>query len=387
MRLKAIQLGVLFLFFAGIARGYDTLSIQSVLTKFEKASHASRIQFDIAFDKLSLRLNQIDRALTLEAQRPANADVLVRLLMEKIELKEELKKLEVSLELDMTKLRYQKGMELIRMLYEKILGLDHHFSSLKTHQNVNALSNPNSFPEFQEGQEQLKKRLRKDNSLNLPGILNTNPYLSSTVSIISSFIGSGGTKERETDLENISCIIDFTARMNSELSTIYYETEFLRESNATLKEECIQLFEDYTKVIKYYSQLDVCRREDDWESVYESLDNLIDELEALMDSDLPSDRTKLMKRQIDLEFSVDRLISFINQYNAFISNGEKYYQKFLIIVSNYPNEEICNGKLPDNFKNLRGDIEFSINKFNEAYNIAALKGSKLKDLLYGYSSN
>ncbi|MCB0644516.1 MAG: hypothetical protein KDC44_22885, partial [Phaeodactylibacter sp.] len=87
-----------------------------------------------------------------------------------------------------------------------------------------------------------------------------------------------------------------------------------------------------------------------------------------------------------LEFAVDRLLSFINQYNAFISNGEKYYQKFLIIVSNYPNEEVCNGKLPENFKDLKTDIEYSINKFNEAYDIAALKGSKLKDLLYGYSS-
>ncbi|MCB0644515.1 MAG: hypothetical protein KDC44_22880, partial [Phaeodactylibacter sp.] len=259
---KAIPFGIVFLLLASVAWGHDTLSIQSVLTAFEKASHSSKMEYEQAADNLNFRLQQIDRELTIQAQKVSNADLMVRLLMEKIELKEELEALEVNLELDMTKLRYQKGLELVRMLYEKVLGLDHHFSSLKTYQNVSALSNPNSFPEFQEGQEQLKQRLKKDNNLNLPGILNTNPYLSSTVSIITSFIGAGGTKEREDELENISCIIDFTARMNSELTTIYYETEFLRGSNQALKAECIKLFEDYTEVIKYYTALDVCRRED-----------------------------------------------------------------------------------------------------------------------------
>jgi len=369
-------------------RGNDSLTITGILSEFQVAYAQTATQFERAFETLSSDLRTTDQQIqALQSHAESNTAELVRLLIHKIEIKEELEKLENSLELDITKLRFKKGLELIRMLYEKILALDHHFSSLQTYQNVVALSNPNAFPEFQRSQEVLQQRLKKDNMIKLPGILNSNPYLSSTVSIISSFIGGGQTQERENDLDNIACIIDFTARMNSELTTIYYETEFLKESNIALKEECLELFKDYTKVIKYYTELDVCRREDDWENVYESLDNLILELEELTESDLPSDKSKLLKRQIDLEFSVDRLLSFINKYNAFISNGEKYYQKFEIIVSNYPNEEICENQLPTPFRNLKSDIQSSIEKFNQAYNIAALKGSKLKDLLYGYSTD
>lgn len=53
-------------------------------------------------------------------------------------------------ELIVLKDRYRKSIELIKFLYEKILGLDHHFSSLQTHQNVQQLSNPHHYPEFQE---------------------------------------------------------------------------------------------------------------------------------------------------------------------------------------------------------------------------------------------
>ena len=41
------------------------------------------------------------------------------------------------------------------------------------------------------------------------------------------------------------------------------------------------------------------------------------------------------------------------------------------------------GQLPRQFSTLKQDIKYSIQKFNEAYNIAELNGSKLKDLLYG----
>ena len=52
--------------------------------------------------------------------------------------------------------------------------------------------------------------------------------------------------------------------------------------------------------------------------------------------------------------------------------------------SSYQNEITCAGQLPPQFPTLKQEIANSIAKFNEAYNIAELKGSKLKDLLYGY---
>lgn len=303
----------------------------------------------------------------------------------KEQLDRELNLIDHAFELNLTRLRYKKGLELIRLLYEKILALDHHFSSLQVQQHITSISNPNSYPAFRDAQQKLLQQQKKDHAIKLPTILQNNPYLSTTFSLISSVLGSKNNGEREEELSNIACILDFTARMHSELSTIYYETEYLRQNNSDLKSACIELFSDYMKVIDYHTPLDKCRREDDWDRVYSAIDALFRELEEEMESDDEIIRNHLYKQIINLEFSVDRLINFINRYNAFISQGEKYYQKFLVIVQNYPNEEPCREQLPREFSQLKQDIEFSISKFNEAYNISALRGSKLKDLLYGFS--
>ena len=307
----------------------------------------------------------------------------VKTLNKKVELIEKIKYEEEVLGVELTKLRYKKGLEIIRLLYEKVLGLDHHFSSLQTYQNITSLSNPNAYPEYQNSKTVLEKQLKKENSLQLPLLLETNPYLSPAFSLITSVLGTGNKMQRENELDNISCILDFTARMNSELATIYYETEYLRESNVTLKEECVDLFEEYVEVVRYHTPLDVCRREDDWDKVYEALDTYITDLETEIAEDPHS--SKAIKLQVELEFAVDRLINFINKYNAFIEQGAKYYQKFEVIISNYPNEEECKTKLPIEFDALKRDINYSIDRFNEAYDISALRGSKLKDLLYGFS--
>jgi hypothetical protein len=161
------------------------------------------------------------------------------------------------------------------MIYEKVLGLDHHFTSLQTFQNISTLSNPNSFPEFTKSKEFLKGRMSKKQAVRLPSLLETNPFVSMTFTVVSSLLGGGERKDREKGLDKVACIMDFTVRMNSDLKTVYYETEFLRESNRALKEETIELFKDYVKVIGYKIPLQDCRKEDDWETVYMLLDDYI----------------------------------------------------------------------------------------------------------------
>jgi len=109
-------------------------------------------------------------------------------------------------------------------------------------------------------------------------------------------------------------------------------------------------------------------------------------MQALQESNADPLRTKhAYKMQVDLEFSIDRLMQFMDEYAAFIGQGEKYYEKFQTILGNYANEEICQSALPRQFESLKRDIEISILKFTEAYNISELQGSKLKDLMHGLS--
>jgi hypothetical protein len=86
---------------------------------------------------------------------------------------------------------------------------------------------------------------------------------------------------------------------------------------------------------------------------------------------------------INLEFPIDRLIQFITQYNGFINEGEKFYQKFNIILNSYENEKQCESKLPLEFKKLKQDITVAIDKFNVAYKPVEINGTKLKEILYG----
>lgn len=84
-----------------------------------------------------------------------------------------------------------------------------------------------------------------------------------------------------------------------------------------------------------------------------------------------------------MEFPIDRLLQFITQYNNFIDQGEKFYEKFKIILNSYENEKQCETKLPQEYKKLKSDIDIAIQKFNTAYKPVEVNGTKMKEILYG----
>lgn len=361
--------------------GGDTLVakiFEETKMELEKVESLYEVKINSLYQELHLTKNLIKEIKTTDHHAlTQKVDALIKLG----EIKDAIIRMEEDYQIDLYRVRYRKGIELIKMIYEKVLGLDHHFTSLQTFQNVNTLSNPNSFPEFTKSKELLQSRMSKKQSVRLPQLLETNPYVSMTFTLVSSLFGGGEKKDREKSLDRVACIMDFTVRMNSDLKTVYYETEFLRANNQTLKEESIELFKDYVKVIGYKTTLQDCRREDDWETVYELLDTYI--MEMKKESGANGSPQKVYNQQVNIIFSIDRLMQFMDKYSAFIASGEKYYQKFQTILNNYTNEDICQSQLPRQFSDLKKDIEMSILKFNEAYNISELQGSKLKDLMYG----
>ena len=303
------------------------------------------------------------------------------MLIEEIILQNQLNQIFQAYQYDLTVKRYQKGIDLIRILHEKILGLDHHFSSMKTFQDILTLVNPNTYPGFEDTKEIITSQLKKNQAIRLPALLESNPFVSASYMIMGLMIGDKDKNAKEADLDAISCILDFTLQMQHELNTIFYETEYLRTSNTALLEECYTLFEDYTTPINYLTPLKRCREVDDWDQLYHELSKTMQSMEKLQNE---NNQMALFKIQADLEFAVDRLLSFIDSYNRFIQMGERYYQKFELIASNYSNAPDCMDQIPIQFKALQQDIHYSIDKFDEAYNITELKGSQLKGLLYGF---
>jgi hypothetical protein len=284
-------------------------------------------------------------------------------------------------ELLMLKTRYKKGIEIIKIIYEKLLALDHHFTGMQTYQNVMLLSNPTTYPDFQKAKTVMEGKMKKGFSLKMPAILNTNPYLSGAFTIVSSLLGEGDTKEKEKDLDKISCILDFTVRMTNDLALIYHETEYLKASNGGLKKDCEKLFEDYTKVIGYIVSIDKCRKTDDWETLNEELDKYVIKIEDQLKSNPTG--TQSLKMKSNLDFATNRVADMVNKYRTYVTQGTQYYNKFDKIISSYQNENACQEKLPRQFTELKFDIKTTIEKFTNTYTLPEIEGSKLKDLMYG----
>lgn len=300
----------------------------------------------------------------------------IELLICKEQLKEELKKIQMDNAADVSRIRYLKGLQIIRILYEKVLSLDHHFASVRTFSEINKIANPNQYPEFKKVQELVQNKRDKKSGFDLTSILGTNTIVS-VVNTFSNMMISGLSKdEKESELKNIECIIDFTLRMQGDLNTIYFETAFLHKSNEKVKEDMETLFREYTKPINYFVTLEDCRGNDDWESVRKKTDEYM----AMVNQSSGTEQTKM---HINIEFPIDRLMQFITQYNNFIDQGGKFYEKFKIILNSYENEAQCQTQLPLEYQKLKSDIDVAINKFNVAYKPVEINGSKMKEILYG----
>lgn len=335
--------------------------IKIVSDKYQKHYSEKRI----AIEKLT---QQLKSATTLEDK--------VALLIQKDNLREEIVKLKDAEMKDLSKIRYLKGVQIIRLLYEKILSLDHHFASVRTFSEINKLSNPNQYPEYEKLKDLIKTKKDKKAGIDLTSVLGTNTIVSVVQTFSNMMVSSLSKEEKEKEMANIECILDFTLRMQNDLNTIYFETAYLQSSNEKIKQDLETLFIDYTKPIGYTSTLQTCRTSDDW-------DNVKDKTNAYLSTLKDKSGAALYTSQVNIVFPIDRLLQYITQYNSFIDQGGKFYEKFKIILNSYENQKQCETKLPMEYKKLKDDIDTAIIKFNVAYKPIEVNGTKMKEILYG----
>jgi hypothetical protein len=381
------------------ANGPDTLARWAVpfAYTFENEFKQLQRELDTEIEPLQIRLNDV--SLSLNDPRNRTADKGFVLLWERDQLRDIILKIEEEYNIKMLKLRYRKGIEIVKMLYEKILSMDHHFSSMKAQQGLSNMCNPNSYTEFKDIKTVLDDKMKKKFNFQMPALFQANPYLSAAFTVVGmvTSLGEGNHSEKKESLEKMSCILDFTVRMHGDLNTIYYETGYLRDANLTLKKECETLFAECSRQVGYTIPLVSCRESDDWERLYTMLDTYVGK--ALgeggptaaqpaggygMPAAVPAGNEKLMnKANINLQFSIDRVTQFIDKYSNFVGQGSEYHKKFAKIVDNYENEKQCADAMPAQYKQLKADIEQTLEKFNSAYKMPEVQGSKLKDMLYG----
>ncbi len=342
--------------------------IQEMIVEIQRINY----QYELLLEIKQQELVDLNNSLLLAYSTEQKTE----LLFQKDRIQTEINEINAVTAGEISKVRYLKGLQIIKILYEKVLSLDHHFASVRTLSEINKISNPNQYPEYEKLKELVSAKKDKKSGLDLTSVLGTNTFVS-LVQTFTNMMGSTLTKEeKEKELANVECILDFTLRMQNDLNTIYFETAFLQTSNDKIKQEIELLFKDYTKPIGYVATLENCRTNDDWETVTQKMEEYLNKLKT-------STGTTQYKMQVNLEFPIDRLLQFISQYNNFIDQGGKFYEKFKIILNSYENEKQCETKLPLEYKKLKTDIDVAIEKFNVAYKPVEINGTKMKEILYG----
>lgn len=371
---KARYIAIVFLLFAK-ANAFSKVGeinpneiIKELITEVNAVKH----RYDLLIDDKQYQLQQVNKAL----KEAVSTEQKVDLLIEKDILKADIIEMMKESTGEISKIRYLKGLQIIKILYEKVLSLDHHFASVRTLNEINKISNPNQYPEYEKLKDMVSAKKDKKTGFDLTSVLGTNTIVS-VVQTFTNMLGSSMSKdEKEKEMANVDCILDFTLRMQNDLNTIYFETAFLQTSNTKMKEDIELLFKDYTKPIGYVATLESCRSNDDWETVTQKMEEYLTKLKT-------TTGTSQYKMQVNLEFPIDRLLQFITQYNNFIDQGGKFYEKFKIILNSYENEKQCETKLPLEYKKLKADIDVAIDKFNIAYKPVEVNGTKMKEILYG----
>jgi len=351
---------------------YKTDDVNFIIDEMIKEMVLVQRQYDLKIQTNEKLIKNINQSLSLAK----TTDEKINLLLQKDQLKDKLEQIKFDNVTDISKIRYIKGLQVIKILYEKVLSLDHHFASVRTFSEISKMANPNQYPEFEKVKNLVKERKDKKQGYDLTSILGTNTLVSVINTFSNMMVSNLSKEEKEKELANVECILDFTLRMQTDLNTIYFETAYLQASNESIKQDIETLFKDYTKSLNYIVQLSECRKNDDWDAITSKLDTYLE----TMNKAEGAQKNKLL---INLEFPIDRLIQFITQYNNFINEGEQFYQKFETILNSYENEKQCESKLPLEYKKLKSDIKVAIEKFNVAYRPVEVNGSKMKEILYG----
>ncbi len=343
-----------------------------ILIELSQAIKSINKHYALILAGKEIEVRKINRDLVTTTNLKVKIDLLVR----KDQIQDEILHINSSNLNDISKIRYLKGLQIIKILYEKVLSLDHHFASVRTFNEISKIANPNQYPEYDKLKEFLASKRDKKSAFELTALLGTNT-IASVIQTFTALVSSNLTKEeKEKELAKVECILDFTLRMQNDLNTIYFETAFLQTSNEKIKQDIEVLFKEYTKPIGYGATLENCRTNDDWEDITQKMEDYLTKMKSTSGS-------AQYKMQVNLDFPVDRLLQFISQYNSFIDQGGKFYEKFSIILSSYENEKQCDTKLPVEYKKLKADINVAIEKFNVAYKPVEINGTKMKEILYG----
>ncbi len=290
-------------------------------------------------------------------------------------------------ELVLTVRSYRRGIDLLRLLYEKALSLEYHFASLQLDHRIEQLSNPMNFEDFRKSVSQLESLNKSSVKVKMPELLLENPQSSVFYVMNLAMNAKGAPEQRQQILDSMACLLNYIMNMQSDLDDLYYENKLLYLRTTDLRQRCEKLFADYTAAVDYDKPLSECRASDDWDELDAYISRKAEEIGAGMDAPKAAVREAAYRKLINFAFSVNRLVDYLDFYDEVLNSGRHMYRECELILQHLTKVKTCSASTPEELRRLQYEISEAIERFDRAYETVELKGSRLKDILYGFDSD
>lgn len=159
----------------------------------------------------------------------------------RLALLEEFNRQRVESRFDLQAIRYQAGLEVLRLVIRNTEKLDFGTSLAASLAGFESAANPLNSPAFREQLNALGKE-SGGSKFSLPDIFLKNPVVSTALSLASLFTSKLKPEDKEKALTKISCVLDFTTQANREALDVRRRLEaidtkvarYLRDADATL---------------------------------------------------------------------------------------------------------------------------------------------------------
>ncbi len=297
----------------------------------------------------------------------------VELLESKQEKFEEVTQMKETISVDVTQIRYQVGLLVIKDMIEYLSTLQSQFASLDFQRSYADLSNPNTFPTFQQNVEHItEKSLRKE--FTLPDMSMGNAFLNTVYFLTRSIVSD--RKDKHSITQETLCILDFTSQASCNLPIISFDLQFLSYELEKMTHDFNTLFNEYTAQVGYRGNFE--------SYIQGHSDNLDTELipeyfEALKQEN----ETQRNKKLRDINFGMKKIMDAYQEYEGFVGQGLAYYQKFETIA-NTLTPQCDNQTISTEIQTRFDNMEYKLNRakldFEKAYR-GKIKQTYLKQLI------
>lgn len=352
---------------------FDTLKLE----KFSEQITSIDEKFQKEQAELLANIEKINKELAeLKSNGTSTENLLKR--VEAIEKKQEnfeaVDASEKHQEIEKLKVRYEAGLSVMKDIIEYLKTLKSQYSNLNFQSSYLNLGNPNTYPTYKSNVTYLKEKLVKK-GLTLPDIDLKNPILNTVYTVTRSIVSDQPGKAEKTN--DLTCILDFTTRANSELTIVNYDIQYLENTLIKMITAYKTQFQEYASIVGYKGTFD--------EYISNPNDNMEDFIKKYfleLENKEVSEKENLTK---EVKFNLKKVTDAYHEYEIFIRQGLAYYEKFANILENIKpscTSESVLREINGQFDGLKIKLQTAKIDFEDAYK-GKIKQSFIKQLIEG----